>query len=49
MGDYLAQLVVDDVSGLRARAMDAAQRFLSEQQALFDEAEHGSRWGGQAA
>ncbi|MER7832175.1 hypothetical protein [Streptomyces sp. NPDC095602] len=49
VGDYLAQLVVDDVSGLRAKAMDAAQRFLSEHQALFDEAEHGTRRDGQAA
>ncbi|WP_228978468.1 hypothetical protein [Streptomyces sp. DH12] len=49
VGDYLAQLVVDDVSGLRARAMGAAERFLVEHQSLFDEAEHGSRRGGQAA
>ncbi|MFG2728422.1 hypothetical protein [Streptomyces canus] len=30
----------DDASGLRARAVDAAARFLAEHQAVFDEAEH---------
>ncbi|WP_405890516.1 hypothetical protein OG612_00840 [Streptomyces sp. NBC_01527] len=39
IGDYLARLVQDDASGLRARAVDAAARFLSEHQAVFDEAE----------
>ncbi|MER5960150.1 hypothetical protein [Streptomyces sp. NPDC001893] len=39
MGDYLARLVQDDVSGLRARAVDAAARFLNEHQAAFDDAE----------
>ena len=39
IGDYLARLVQDDASGLRARAMDAAARFLAEHQAVFDEAE----------
>jgi hypothetical protein len=39
VGDYLARLVQDDASGLRARAVDAAARFLAEHQALFDEAE----------
>ncbi|MFC8592802.1 hypothetical protein ACFWXA_36300 [Streptomyces atroolivaceus] len=45
IGDYLARLVQDDASGLRAHAMDAAARFLAEHQALFDEAED----AGQAA
>ncbi|MFE5827919.1 hypothetical protein ACFQ7B_40100 [Streptomyces erythrochromogenes] len=39
VGDYLARLVQDDTSGLRARAVDAAARFLAEHQDLFDEAE----------
>lgn len=39
VGDYLAQLVVDDVSGLRARAVDAARRFLDEHQHVFDAVE----------
>ncbi|MER7056623.1 hypothetical protein [Streptomyces sp. NPDC000351] len=39
IGDYLARLVQDDTSGLRARAVDAATRFLAEHQAVFDEAE----------
>ncbi|WP_329201706.1 MULTISPECIES: hypothetical protein [unclassified Streptomyces] len=39
IGDYLARLVQDDASGLRARAVDAASRFLSEHQDVFDEAE----------
>lgn len=39
IGDYLARLVQDDASGLRARAVDAAARFLSEHQAVFDDAE----------
>jgi hypothetical protein len=39
IGDYLAQLVMDDVDGLRARGVEAARRFLDEHQTLFDEAE----------
>ncbi|WP_189702044.1 hypothetical protein [Streptomyces chromofuscus] len=39
IGDYLSQLVLEDASGLRARAMGAAERFLAEHQELFDEAE----------
>nr|WTA00183.1 hypothetical protein OH820_35110 [Streptomyces sp. NBC_00857] len=39
LGDYLAQLVLEDASGLRARAVSAAGRFLDEHQHLFDEAE----------
>ncbi|MFE4683507.1 hypothetical protein ACFRNJ_22250 [Streptomyces sp. NPDC056721] len=39
IGDYLARLVQDDASGLRARAVDAAARFLTEHQAVFDDAE----------
>ncbi|MEU6104545.1 hypothetical protein [Streptomyces flaveolus] len=39
IGDYLARLVQDDASGLRARGVDAAARFLAEHQAVFDEAE----------
>ncbi|MDG9723735.1 MULTISPECIES: hypothetical protein [unclassified Streptomyces] len=51
IGDYLARLVQDDTSGLRARAVDAATRFLAEHQVVFDEAEdaqHASR-GARAA
>ncbi|MFE2643593.1 hypothetical protein ACFXDO_13620 [Streptomyces nigra] len=43
VGDYLARLVQDDTSGLRARAVEAAGRFLAEHQAIFDEAEDGER------
>ncbi|MCQ9181642.1 hypothetical protein KMT30_21845 [Streptomyces sp. IBSBF 2953] len=39
IGDYLARLVQEDASGLRARAVDAAARFLAEHQSVFDEAE----------
>ncbi|AVZ77891.1 hypothetical protein SLUN_38160 [Streptomyces lunaelactis] len=39
VGDYLARLVQDDASGLRARGVDAAARFLAEHQVVFDEAE----------
>ncbi|KRD19946.1 MULTISPECIES: hypothetical protein [unclassified Streptomyces] len=39
VGDYLARLVQDDASGLRARAVDAAARFLAEHQSVFDDAE----------
>lgn len=40
IGDYLARLVQDDASGLRARSVDAAARFLAEHQAVFDDAEN---------
>ncbi|MFE2548154.1 hypothetical protein ACFXGI_06340 [Streptomyces sp. NPDC059355] len=43
IGDYLARLVQDDASGLRARAVDAAARFLAEHQGVFDEAEDAER------
>ncbi|MEF9915512.1 hypothetical protein RJT17_36105 [Streptomyces sp. P5-A9] len=43
IGDYLARLVQDDASGLRARAVDAAARFLAEHQVVFDEAECAQR------
>jgi hypothetical protein len=49
VGDYLAQLVLDDASGLRARGMDAARRFLDEHQRLFDEAEEAESPGAHAA
>lgn len=39
VGDYLARLVQDDTSGLRAKAVGAAARFLADHQAVFDEAE----------
>jgi hypothetical protein len=39
VGDYLAQLVLEDTSGIRGRAMGAAQRFLDEFQGVLDEAE----------
>ncbi|MCC3655792.1 MULTISPECIES: hypothetical protein [Streptomyces] len=39
VGDYLAQLVLEDASGLRQRALDAAGRFLAEHQHVFDDAE----------
>ncbi|MBT2467740.1 hypothetical protein J7E97_07615 [Streptomyces sp. ISL-66] len=39
IGDYLARLVQDDASGLRARGVEAAARFLAEHQSVFDEAE----------
>jgi hypothetical protein len=45
VGEYLAQLVLEDASGLRARAMGAAERFLAEHQALFDAAEESQRAG----
>jgi hypothetical protein len=41
VGDYLAELVLEDTSGVRARAMAAAQRFLDEHQGVFDQAEAG--------
>ncbi|MFE5977259.1 hypothetical protein ACFQ64_34445 [Streptomyces sp. NPDC056460] len=47
VGDYLARLVQDDASGLRARAVDAAARFLAEHQAVFDEAEDQQKAEGQ--
>ncbi|MFD7085034.1 hypothetical protein ACFYXV_33805 [Streptomyces sp. NPDC002181] len=43
IGDYLARLVQDDASGLRARSVDAAARFLAEHQSVFDEAEDAQR------
>ncbi|WP_306191927.1 hypothetical protein [Streptomyces sp. MK5] len=43
VGDYLARLVQDDASGLRARAVEAAAHFLAEHQAVFDEAEEAQR------
>lgn len=46
IGDYLSQLVLEDASGLRARAMGAAERFLAEHQELFDEAEQGQDGAG---
>ncbi|MDX3235070.1 hypothetical protein PV392_05110 [Streptomyces sp. ME03-5709C] len=46
IGDYLSQLVLEDARGLRARAMGAAERFLSEHQELFDEAEQGQGGAG---
>ncbi|AWT47194.1 MULTISPECIES: hypothetical protein [Streptomyces] len=48
VGEYLARLVEDDASGLRARAVEAATRFLAEHQAVFDEAEEGQRARGGA-
>ncbi|AWZ06242.1 MULTISPECIES: hypothetical protein [unclassified Streptomyces] len=45
IGDYLARLVQDDASGLRARGVEAAARFLAEHQSVFDEAEDGQREG----
>jgi hypothetical protein len=39
VGDYLARLVEDDTSGLRARAVDAAARFIDEFRDVFDEVE----------
>ncbi|MER7661683.1 hypothetical protein [Streptomyces sp. NPDC096193] len=39
IGEYLESLVLEDTKGLRDRAMGAAERFLAEHQALFDEAE----------
>ena len=40
VGDYLAQLVLEDATGLRERALGAAERFLAEHQRLFDDAEN---------
>ncbi|KAA0941092.1 MULTISPECIES: hypothetical protein [Streptomyces] len=45
VGDYLARLVQDDASGLRARGVEAAARFLADHQAVFDEAEDAQRSG----
>ncbi|MGW0909460.1 hypothetical protein [Streptomyces sp. NPDC002853] len=39
VGDYIAALVLEDASGLRARAVAAAGRFLTDHQHVFDEAE----------
>ncbi|MFD8573388.1 hypothetical protein [Streptomyces sp. NPDC059639] len=49
IGDYLARLVMDDVSGLRARGLTAARRFLDEHQAVFDEVEDAARRTGPGA
>jgi hypothetical protein len=49
IGDYLARLVMDDVSGLRARGLDAARRFLDEHQDVFDDAEEAPAHGAHAA
>ncbi|MFE0733220.1 hypothetical protein [Streptomyces antibioticus] len=48
IGDYLARLVQDDTSGLRARALDAASRFLAEHQSVFDDAEDAQQASGGA-
>ncbi|MFF1700011.1 hypothetical protein ACFVXC_41320 [Streptomyces sp. NPDC058257] len=39
VGDYISQLVLEDASGLRARGLEAAGRFLADHQHVFDEAE----------
>lgn len=39
LGAYLSQLVLEDASGVRERAMGAAERFLNEHQDVFDAAE----------
>ncbi|MFF8431733.1 hypothetical protein ACF07Y_42740 [Streptomyces sp. NPDC016566] len=39
LGDYIAVLVHEDTEGLRQRGLDAAERFLTEHQSVFDEAE----------
>ncbi|MFE0201563.1 hypothetical protein ACFW0I_38435, partial [[Kitasatospora] papulosa] len=36
IGDYLARLVQDDASGLRARAVDAPARFHAEPHDVYD-------------
>ncbi|MFF7206150.1 hypothetical protein [Streptomyces sp. NPDC008141] len=46
--DYLGRLVQEDTSGLRARSVDAAARFLAEHQDIFDEAEDTQRAPGGA-
>lgn len=43
LGDYIAGLVREDTEGLRQRGLDAAERFLGDHQALFDEAEDADR------
>ncbi|MEU3616245.1 MULTISPECIES: hypothetical protein [unclassified Streptomyces] len=43
LGDYIAVLVQEDTEGLRQRGLDAAERFLSEHQDVFDEAEDADR------
>ncbi|CBG75679.1 MULTISPECIES: hypothetical protein [Streptomyces] len=48
IGDYLARLVQEDASGLRARGVEAAARFLAEHQSVFDEAEEAVRTPGGA-
>ena len=51
LGDYIAALVREDTDGLRQRGLDAAERFLGEHQAVFDETEDADRHvsGAQAA
>ncbi|MET2714856.1 hypothetical protein ABXV03_03805 [Streptomyces harbinensis] len=39
LGDYLAQLVLEDVHGMRQRAMTAADRFIGEFGELLDATE----------
>ncbi|MGI5444010.1 hypothetical protein [Streptomyces shenzhenensis] len=43
IGDYIAELVREDVAGLRKRGLDAARTFLDEYQSVFDEAEEADR------
>lgn len=43
IGDYIAELVREDVAGLRRRGLDAARTFLDEYQSVFDEAEEADR------
>ncbi|UXY32994.1 hypothetical protein [Streptomyces sp. HUAS TT20] len=45
LGDYIARLVREDTEGIRARALEAARRFLDEHQSVFDEAEDAERVG----
>ncbi|MFF4549911.1 hypothetical protein [Streptomyces sp. NPDC001435] len=45
LGDYIARLVREDTEGIRARALEAARRFLDEHQSVFDEAEDAERAG----
>ncbi|MFJ2264515.1 hypothetical protein ACIOKD_40695 [Streptomyces sp. NPDC087844] len=43
LGDYIAILVHEDTEGLRQRGLVAAERFLTEHQDVFDEAEDSDR------
>jgi hypothetical protein len=45
LGDYIARLVREDTEGIRARALEAARRFLDEHQSVFDDAEDAERAG----